>query len=135
MLVSDSGDSGSSDREAEDEGIERDQDENGFRRSGICQKIFQVRLRSGQCVQMQMAGLFFNILPFTIMKICTKIKSVQNVAKQKINHKKFCRNYLPLAKVAKFCQIWSHWIGHIVFKWVNPGLFLFIFVLFTFQFK
>ena len=34
-------DSGS-DREAEDEGIERDEDEAGFKRSGICQKIYRV---------------------------------------------------------------------------------------------
>ena len=72
----------------------------------------------------QMAKLFFNVWPYTTMKISPKVfKICQRRFKfcQILNAppKKVQMFFLNLAKVAKFCQVWSHWLRRI--QWLGEA--------------
>ena len=59
---------------------------------------------------------FFNIFPFTTMQICPNIikllqEQTPNFTKPiLLNLQKLAKD-CNFSKVAKFCQIWSHWLG------------------------
>ena len=60
-----------------------------------------------------MAKLFFNISSFGTIKMCpmpNEVCQVQNFPEYQIIFPNIAQDFLIFAKVAKFRQIWSHWV-------------------------
>ena len=56
--------------------------------------------------------LFVHLLPLEIAQLYTKFTEVKtNFCKYWINPHNIAKEMLVYAKVAKFCQIWSHWVA------------------------
>ena len=61
-----------------------------------------------------------NISPFTRFKICPMEKNISHIGfKILIEPSRDCPRYLNLAKLAKFRQVWSHWLRIVIAFLIN----------------